>query len=166
VISIAARTNGFSGYRSLDGLVWMKASEREEYDAILWLNNHVSGNPVILEAVGPEYGPSGRISASTGLPTVVAWPGQTHEPAWRGSWEPLAGRQEAVERLYITTDLAEARAIIEQYDVTYVYVGPLERQQYAGPGLSKFASFMDVVFQNQEVTIYKMRKDDLETRTR
>jgi len=166
VISIAARTNGFSGYRSLDGLVWMKASERDEYDAILWLNNHVSGNPVILEAVGPEYGPSGRISASTGLPTVVAWPGQTHEPAWRGSWEPLAGRQEAVERLYITTDLAEARAIIEQYDVTYVYVGPLERQQYDGPGLSKFASFMDVVFQNQEVTIYKMRKDDLETRTR
>jgi len=166
VISIAARTNGFSGSRSLDGLAIVKAFERDEYEAVLWLNDHVSGNPVILEAVGPEYGPSGRISTRTGLPTVVAWPGQTHEVAWRGSWDPLDGRKEAVERLYLTTDLAEARAIIDQYDVTYVYVGPLERQQYDGPGLSKFASFMDVVFQNQEVTIYKMPKDDLETRTR
>jgi len=166
VISVAARTNGLSGSRTLDGLAIVKAFERDEYEAVLWLNDHVSGNPVILEAVGAEYGPSGRISTRTGLPTLVAWPGQTHEVAWRGSWDALEGRQEAVERLYTTTDLAEARAIVDQYDVTYVYVGPLERQQYDGPGLSKFASFMDVVFQNQGVTIYEMPKDDLETRTR
>jgi YYY domain-containing protein len=164
VISTFARTNGFSGYRTLDGLAVVERFEAQEYEAILWLNSSVHGTPVILEAAGPEYGPFGRISARTGLPTLIGWP--SHEYKFRGSWDPQAGRKEAVERLYTTTDLAEARAVLDQYDVTYVYVGPLERQQYDGPGLSKFARFMDVVFQNQEVTIYKMTKEDLEARVR
>jgi YYY domain-containing protein len=164
VLSTFARTNGFTGHRTLNGLALVERFEPQEYEAIVWLNSSVHGTPVILEAAGPEYGATGRISARTGLPTLLGWP--SHEYKFRGSWEPQAGRKEAVERLYLTTDLAEARAIIDQYHVTYVYVGPLERQQYDGPGLSKFASFMDVVFQNQEVTIYKMPKDDLETRTR
>ncbi len=50
----------------------------------------------------------------------------------------------------------EAREILETYDVTYVYVGTLEREAYGDAGLAKFGEFMDVAFQNGGATIYKM----------
>jgi uncharacterized membrane protein len=51
-----------------------------------------------------------------------------------------------------------AQALLEQYGVTYVYVGPTERSTYDPRGLDKFERFMDVVYQNDGVTIYEIRK--------
>jgi len=50
-----------------------------------------------------------------------------------------------------------AQATLEMYDVEFVYVGPLERQQYEPAALEKFGQFMDVAFQSGEVTIYQRR---------
>jgi uncharacterized membrane protein len=43
--------------------------------------------------------------------------------------------------------------------VEYVYVGPLERQQYGEVTTAKFAYFMDVAYQNEGVIIYRMPKE-------
>ena len=153
VISVAARTDGLSRDRSLNGLALVERFEPDEYAAIQWLNDNVSGTPVILEAPGPEYGPYARVSVRTGLPTILGWP--SHEFKFRGSLAPQAGRQEDMDTLYQTRSPAEAQRLIDKYDVEFVYVGPLEREQYSEAGLEKFADFMDVAFSNNGVIIYR-----------
>jgi len=139
-------------------LILIKTFERDEYDASEWLWHEVRGTPVILEAVGDSYTGYGRVSSRTGLPTVLGWP--WHEQLWRGSLAPQAGRKEDVALAYTTTDPEEAKAILERYAVEYVYVGSLERLQYGEVGMAKFASFMDVAYQNEHVIIYRMPKEE------
>jgi YYY domain-containing protein len=157
VYTVAAtfdRTGGFTNAQHMDGLVHVLVGQPDEYKAIRWLNDNVSGTPVILEAVGDGYSPYARISSRTGLPTVLGWPG--HEGLWRGSDKPFAGRRDDVARAYTTTSPGEAKEILEKYDVEYVYVGYLEKEAYGEAGLAKFATFMEVAYQNAGVTIYRM----------
>ena len=48
---------------------------------------------------------------------------------------------------------------MDKYDVEYVYVGHLEKEAYGEVGLAKFATFMDVAYQNDSVTIYRMSRE-------
>ena len=153
LIATAARTGGLRDSLTLDGLGLVRRFEPDEYAAVEWLNDNVAGGPVILEAPGPEYGPYARVSIRTGLPTILGWP--SHELKFRGSAEPQAGRQEDMQRLYETGSTGEAQQLIDKYDVEYVYVGNLERQQYSQSSLDKFAEFMEVAFANDSVTIYR-----------
>ena len=149
------RTNGLDNRTTLDGLAFLKNSRPGEYEAIQWLTRDVMGRPVIMEAIGDSFSEFGRISAYTGLPTVLGWQG--HENQWRGSFEPQGTRFEDVDTAYRTTDLQAVITIMEKYEVKFVYVGPLERQRYDAPGLEKFGQFMDVAFESGEVTIYQRR---------
>ena len=54
-------------------------------------------------------------------------------------------------------DTQSVLTLLKKYDITYVYVGPLERGKYNPAALAKFDRFMDVVFQQGDVTIYKRR---------
>jgi len=47
--------------------------------------------------------------------------------------------------------------LLDKYDITYVYVGDLERQTFGSAGLAKFRRFMDPVFQQGDVIIYRRR---------
>jgi len=153
----ASRAGNFQPEPTLDGTAYLAQSQPDDYAAIAWLNDNVSGGPVILEQPGGSYASyvyEGRVSALTGLPTLLGWPG--HESQWRGSYEVQAERAPVIETIYKTLDPAAARAILEEYGVTYVYVGPLERSAYDPRALNKFDRFMDVVYENEGVTIYKM----------
>jgi len=132
-----------------------KAPAAYDYEAIQWLNENVKGHPVILEAWGGEYTEYARITSFTGLPTVIGWPG--HEYQWRGTGDEAARRQGVVDTIYNTQNIMEAQALLEQYGVTYVYAGPLERLKYPGADLAKFGQFMDIVFTKGDVTIYRKR---------
>ena len=48
------------------------------------------------------------------------------------------------------------KAILDKYGVEYVYVGRLERQVYGEAGMAKFAALGRVVFQQGQVTIYRV----------
>ena len=45
-----------------------------DLEAIQWLQTNIYGSPVILEAHGAQYRWNGRVSAHTGLPTILGWP--------------------------------------------------------------------------------------------
>ncbi len=119
------RTSDFSLPRTLDGLERIPA---DELAAIDWLNDHNGGQPVIAEGLGNDYSDGGRISAATGLPTLLQWPG--HELQWRGTSDPQTGRPEALELLYTSNDTNAVRSVLERYDIRYVIVGPRERTRY------------------------------------
>ncbi len=149
----AAATKADQGGRAatLDGLAYVADDERR---AIEFLRESAPRGGGLVEAVGGDYTEHGRVSASTGIPTVLGWP--DHESQWRGSREPFAGREEDVAAIYTTADIDEARALLEKYGASYVVVGPREERKYGNGGLGKFASFMDKVFQEGSVTIYEL----------
>jgi len=105
---------------------------------------------------GSSYVYEGRVSALTGLPTLLGWAG--HEGQWRGSYTVQHAREPDIQTIYNTLDVEAARSLLQEHGVTYVYVGPVERSRYEARGLQKFARFMDVAYENGEVTIYRMRE--------
>ncbi|MCG8347102.1 MAG: DUF2298 domain-containing protein [Chloroflexales bacterium] len=132
-------------------------------EAIAWLRDNAAPGSVILEMVGPDGGSYngvgyGGVSASSGVPTIVGWSG--HQRQWRGGDEAalneLKPRQNDVELIYSTTDVAQAQELLAKYKVTHIYVGSLERQHYAPESLAKFDQIVQPVFQRDEVTIYQL----------
>ena len=140
---------------TLNGLNFLKRSSSAEYDAIQFVRAEIDRDGAILEAVG-EWFDSGLISRSTGVPTIFNWPG--HQIQWRGSDDSFGGREQDVARIYETTDPLEARNLLAKYDVDYVYVGPRERSKHGEDGLAKFPDFMDSVFSQDNVEIYRVRQ--------
>ena len=154
-----SRAGNFAQQPTLDGTAYLRTSQPEDYAAIAWLNENVTGTPVILEAPGTggsSYVYEGRVSALTGLPTLLGWAG--HEGQWRGSYEVQHAREPDIETIYNTLDPEAALTLMDRYDESYVYVGPLERREYDSRGLEKFGRFLAVVYEDNGVTIYKRGK--------
>ena len=91
---------------------------------------------VLLQAVGNAYGPAGYLAAASAVPTVLNWAG--HQVQWRGPDAPLAGRSEAVDRIYNSGATADGLEAAESFGVTYVYVGRLERDQFGSDVADRF----------------------------
>lgn len=141
---------------ALQGLHFNSNYAADDLPAIAWLNDRAQGqHDVIAEAVGNDYTAAARISAATGMPTVLGWKG--HEDQWRSkNCKPCAGRFEDVNTLYKTSDAAAMNTIIKKYGVTLIYVGPLETSSYGGSGgLQKFKD-LPVAYQQGAVTIYRV----------
>ncbi len=169
IASVVSKAGAFEREPTLDGLDYLAKSDVSEYEAILWLRDNVPYGSGILEAVGStgddrpggDYDAVyGRISGSTGIPTVLGWFG--HEHQWRGSTLPMEGRWEDVATIYRTKDTAEAKRLLKKYRIDYVYIGSRERREYGEEGLDKFAEFMQIVFPTEgeanrgESVIYKL----------
>jgi len=153
---ITNRTNNFAGSPTLDGLAFMEAEALEERRAIEWLSSNAPGDSIILEAVGGAYSDYGRISAATGLQTVMGW--ANHQRQWRGDlFDELAGgREQAVQEIYRTPNIERAEQLIDVYGIEYIVVGPRERDvNYSSPGgIEKFRRHFDPVFTDGSYTIY------------
>ena len=141
-------------YKGQDGTVWMHEQFADDYRAIIWLRKNISNQPVIAEAVGESYTDYARVSAYSGLPTIVGWP--VHEWLWRGSYDEAGKRIPEVETLYQTLDLDAARKIIDKYQVEYIFVGSLEREKYPQLEADKFNLLGQVVFVSGSTKIYKI----------
>lgn len=122
------KANGFRGEATLNCLAFVQKYNPAEYEAIAWLNANIKGAPVILEATGGSYSEFARISARTGLPTLLGW--DFHEQQWRGNRNPAGNRAGEIEALYRAPDSAESLTRLRTYGITYIYVGDLERNKY------------------------------------
>lgn len=140
-------------YRGLDGLSYLDDSYPSDYRAILWINKNISGQPVILEAQGDSYTDYARVSANTGLPTVIGWP--VHEWLWRGSYDEAGKRSADVTILYESQDIEQTKLLIQKYDISYVFIGTLERQKYKQLNEAKFDSLGKIIFQSGQTRIYQ-----------
>lgn len=161
---IAAQTPpGNANYTpTLDGFAFVRAWYPGDASAITWLNEHIAGSPVILEAASVnDYTWFGRVSEYTGLPTVLGW--VSHEAEQRYGDQPAA-RLAGVETIYTTADSAQALELLNYYHVGYIYVGQLEHQTYAAQsnaGLDKFVRMtqegsLQLVYNQSGVQIYKV----------
>lgn len=151
------RAEGFQRKPTLDGIAYAAQYWPADYAAVQWLNAHVQGPAVILEAHGGSYTPYGRISAMTGIPTLLGWGG--HELQWRGSYDEPGRREPDIEAVYRGMDVEQVKALLEKYDITYVYIGALEREKFhlSQPMIDKFGTLMDLVYDQDGVRIYQRR---------
>ncbi|MDO8498610.1 MAG: DUF2298 domain-containing protein [bacterium] len=150
--------NSFYGelktYQGLDGLSYLSELYPADYQAILWLSQNVPGQPVILEAQGDSYTDYARISSNTGLPTIIGWP--VHEWLWRGSYDEAGKRSTEVTILYESQDSEATKNLLKKYNVSYVYIGDLERQKYPNLNETKFQTLGKVIFQSGNTRIYQI----------
>lgn len=144
-------------YRGLDGLSYLKDLYLNDYQAILWLRNNIQGQPVILEAQGDSYTDYARISSNTGLPTVIGWP--VHEWLWRGSYDEAGKRSAEVTTLYESPEINLTQSLIQKYNISYVFIGDLEKQKYTNLNEEKFSQLGKIVFQSGETRIYQLNNN-------
>ncbi len=105
-------------------------SLQEDYRAILWLQDHAQGSPVIVEANTPEYRWGSRFTIYTGLPGVLGWNWHQRQQRAVGGDQVVIDRALDINDFYLTRSADEAVAFLERYDVTYVIVGQLERAYF------------------------------------
>jgi uncharacterized membrane protein len=155
VLGVATKTNDFQSARgpTLDGTLHLAEDDPADYAAIQWMKANLKEG-VVAEAVGGSYTEYARISAHTGFPTPLGW--EFHEIQWRGNADLLGSRKADVEHLYETRNPQDALDIMTTYGIVYVYIGPLERSSYRPLVETTFASFMNLVYQQGEVSIYAL----------
>lgn len=152
--AIMSYYNNLQNYRSLNGIAYLSTKYPTDAKAIAWLTSHIKGQPVILEAQGDSYTDYARVSANTGLPTVLGW--TVHEWLWRGSYDVPAPRITDVVTMYTTPDLQQTKDLLQKYHVQYVFIGDLEREKYPMLIEDKFAKLGKVIYQDGSTKIYKL----------
>jgi uncharacterized membrane protein len=153
--AIKSYYNDLKDYKGLDGLKYLESLYPDNYQAILWINKNISGQPVMLEAPGDSYTTFDQVSSATGLPTVQGW--IVHEWLWRGGYDAPAARQKDVNTIYESTDLSEIKSLINKYKIQYIFVGAKEYEKYADLDPKKFENIgAKIIFQSGQTTIYQL----------
>lgn len=158
--------------RTLDGLAFMRYVNgneagrdfplSEDAEAIAWLQQNVPGTPVILEAHLPSYRWAGRVATYTGLPTLLGWEWHQIQQRSAANADPVINyRKMVINDIYNSTNIDQALELIEDYGISYIYVGGLEQALYNPIGLAKFATMvqmgrLETAFTSGNTTIYRV----------
>jgi uncharacterized membrane protein len=155
---------------TLDGMAYMQNATFydlgyemqlvEDYNAVVWMQENIQGSPVILEGQAYEYRWGNRFTIYTGLPGVVGW--NWHQRQQRAILmnNIVQERVDSVNLFYNTEDISYVIDFLEEYDVSYIVVGQLERVFYPGVGLEKFTALegqlWEEVYHQGSTTIYEV----------
>jgi YYY domain-containing protein len=144
---------------TLNGTAYVEDRHGKEAAAIAWLDER-EGQPHIVSAPGTSiYQWANPASSLTGLPTVAGW---SHEVGYRGE-AAYRQRVEDVETIY-TGSAAERAALLREYDVTYIYMGPEERQRYGTQDLHEDPG-ITVATKYPFVVIFRVTQSELQGST-
>jgi uncharacterized membrane protein len=156
---------------TLDGMAYMQYATfneqgvemdlSQDYAAIRWMQENVSGSPVIVEAnSGRLYQWFSRFTIYTGLPGVLGW--DNHQRQQRALLPPhwVNDRLAEINLFYQTPDAEAAQAFLDKYDVRYIVLGQLEQLNYPAEGLEKFPALEGIlwqlVYQDRDTEIYQV----------
>jgi uncharacterized membrane protein len=164
-------TNDFAVRSGLDGSAYIARSAPNDLAAIDWIATHAGDGDTIVEVPGCSYVnadgvPLDRISAFSGVPTIVGWLG--HESQWR------RGEYAAIDAI-LDTRAVTAKATLDgsiapsESEVRFVILGSQETRESPncnqtsdrGPAASQalMAAGWRPVFQQGDMMIFA-RPDD------
>jgi len=142
-------------YQGLWGLNYLKNDFPDNFNAINWINKNISGQPVMLEAVGDSYTTFNQVSVSTGLPTVEGW--IVHEWLWRGGYDKPKQRQDDVQTIYESENINKLKQLIQKYNVKYIFIGDKEYEKYPDLNENNFREIGgQIIFQSGKTKIYRL----------
>jgi uncharacterized membrane protein len=154
----------------LDGMGYMGYSKYNEggaemdlsvdYRAIRWMQDNITGSPVIVEANTPEYRWGSRYSIYTGLPGVVGWNWHQRQQRAILPSDLVTRRVEEIRQFYTNGNRQQTEAFLKRYGVSYIILGQLEKIVYGGTGLEKFPLWENdlwhEVYREGDTAIYKV----------
>ena len=147
-----------SGYQGLYALGYLDTDFSEDVSAIQWLKENITGAPVVLEANGDSYSGYERVSAATGLPTILGW--YVHEWLWRNDTDDLNRKQADIMSIYTSQDETQVRALLTEYGVSYIFVGSKEREKYEDSlNNALLQSLGEIVFMDEDSGTYIVKVD-------
>jgi Uncharacterized membrane protein len=141
-------------FQGLDATNFLEVDFPEDAAAIRWLQENIQGSPVVLEANGDSYTDYCRVSAMTGLPTIVGW--YVHEWLWRSDTEILNGRIADIENIYTSENWDIIESLIKEYDVEYIFVGKQEREKFEHLNHEMLRALGSIVFEEGSTYIIKI----------
>jgi len=155
VLAIPNKAGYFHSKPTLDGMAFLQQVRADDYAAIKWLQENVSGMAYIVEATGGSFSDAAFVSAFTGLPTILGWGG--HELQWRGNYVEPGKREPDIAQIYTSPDPQQVLALLKKYDVSYVYLGQVERSKYNLPpqAAERLGRFLETVYEQGSVKIYR-----------
>ncbi len=145
--------NNGAGPRSLDGLGYLDSTHPGDAAVVSYLTSlPFSPDLRIVEAEGGDYTYFSRISAFTGIPTVIGEP--FHEVMWRGSGGWYQERVGDVRTMY--EQPAKTRSLMEKYGATYLVLGAPEREKYA---ITSVSPDLTLVLSQAGTELYRLGAD-------
>ncbi|OFV65706.1 MAG: conserved hypothetical protein, membrane [Candidatus Syntrophoarchaeum butanivorans] len=163
VFATSGRSHAFKVKPTLDGLFYARNDFKWDMDAIYWINENIKGHPVFLTIPARDYTWESRVASITGVPIVIGWMGE--EIMWRGDRKEVTERMNDVMKVLSSPVIdEEVIKILERYNVSYIYIGPVERERYP-QGVLKFEDWdgCEVVYRNEGVVIYYRENPCLRT---
>jgi YYY domain-containing protein len=154
---------------TLDSMTYMQYAQyddfgqrldlNEDYRAIRWMQDHIQGSPVLVEANCVEYHWCTRFTIYTGLPGVVGW--NWHQRQQRGIMSTWVEQRVAeVGDFYNSIDINFFQNFLKTYDVKYIVVGQLERAEYTPEGIAKFQQYKGkywrAIYRDGNTAIYEV----------
>lgn len=150
-----------NGYKGMAADQFIYTEQPQDAEAIDWLNENVSGQPVVLEANGLSYTIYNRVSVLTGLPTVLGW--HTHEWLWNNNLDVVEARSREVDMLYTYEDTTVVKQLLMKYNVEYIFIGSCEYEKFGERmDVNRLAGLGEVAYRGtadengQEVLIVKV----------
>ena len=147
-----------SKYQGLYALGYLETDFPEDATAIQWLKENIKGAPVVLEANGDSYTGYERVSASTGLPTILGW--YVHEWLWRNDTDDLNRKRDDIAAIYTSEDELQVRNLLNEYDVSYIFVGSKEKEKYEDTLNNELLqSLGEIMFMDEDSGTYIVKVD-------
>ncbi len=115
-----------------------KLNLRMDYEGIKFMQDHVTGTPVIVEGHTTEYRWGGRYAIHTGLSSVIGWSWHTRQHNSLLDGRIVENRIQELNNFYNSENIDEAKAFLDRYGVGYIVVSDLERTYYSEAGIEKF----------------------------
>jgi YYY domain-containing protein len=115
-----------------------KINLSHDYAGIQYMQEHITGSPVIVEGHTEEYRWGSRYSVYTGLPSVIGWSWHVRQHNSLLDGAVIDKRISDVADFYNTRDINLAAQFLKKYHVQYIIVSDLERFYYDADGLKKF----------------------------
>ncbi len=134
---------GFRNYQGLNGSSWLERKSPGDLAIINYLKENEPKQVNIVEAVGESYSEFARISAFSGMPTILGW--RVHEWLWRAGWNGPGQRTSEVEKIYLQPTHSEIAYYLERYQIKYIVVGGKEREAYPKLNLEGLLSLGETV---------------------
>lgn len=111
---------------TLDGSAWLESHHPADAAGIAFLTGTSSPGDVVVEAADGSYAYNGRVSAMTGLPTIVGW--VEHESGWRSGVGDAGTQWGDVRNIF--EDPFRTVSLMDKYGAKYLFVGDVEQELY------------------------------------
>lgn len=118
-------------FQTVDGTKQIKIYEPYKMALIKYVNENISGQPIILQYGGQSYSTNSWFSAYTGTASPLGW--QSHEYTWRygtSKYMLINTKYDAIRKAYEPTSLNDFKESLRNIKANYMLVGIDERNAY------------------------------------